>query len=791
MQRLFLSYNPQDLGLMQSLEAALRRKDPDARIFFAPKGLRPGGLWPEVQREIAEATAFLLLIGEKGIGPWQKFEYYDALDRRVTQPDFPVVLILLDGQPAPGLPFLRQIHWVITDDPPSEKSLAQVMDAVSGNSASPGELWRHFAPYRGLAAMTEADSGYFFGRERETIEVIRTLEGRPDKLPILLGDSGVGKSSIAQAGVLASLQRQSFPDNDSNAGPWPWALRDSRQWCFLNLKPGTEPLRALVESFMRTWQFDLTDARVLRQQAEWIEHLLGDKLSLSDLLDATEQRYQELGIAKPPAYFVYIDQGEELYLRAKERQRRRFSEVIAQGLADPRLYILMSMRTEFLAELQKDEPLYKAHRKIDVPPLREAQLREIVSRPAALLAAQFETLELVDIIMRRTAEDSVKDVGALPLLSYTLDDMWTRMVHRNDGVLRRSPLEPGYVLVERADVFLATHPDAEDQVRRIFTLKLATVHGAKPTRRRALRSEFSDEEWRLVSELADHPNRLLVTATPEGSETYAAVTHEAVLQRWGKVHEWIADEHEFLSWRTGLDAARRVWQATPDGSKDDTLLMGFALTQAQEWLARRTEDISTPERAFITNSIKYSEGTPAVRERTTFRKRPVPLPRGSKIFISYRRSDTGHVAGRIYDRLAREMPKNEIFFDVDAIPIGVNFKQHISSAVSSSAVMLVLVGGKWLSPSWKRSRWWFGLKLKEDFVQVEIESALDLGVPIVPLLVDSVVMPRVHDLPNSIAEFVLLNAAPIRSGRDFHNDMDQVLQTIMALRKRGISLKED
>jgi len=81
---------------MQSLEAALRRKDPDARIFFAPKGLRPGGLWPEVQREIAEATAFLLLIGEKGIGPWQKFEYYDALDRRVTQPDFPVVLILLD-----------------------------------------------------------------------------------------------------------------------------------------------------------------------------------------------------------------------------------------------------------------------------------------------------------------------------------------------------------------------------------------------------------------------------------------------------------------------------------------------------------------------------------------------------------------------------------------------------------------------------------------------------------------------------------------------------------------------
>ena len=111
-------------------------------------------------------------------------------------------------------------------------------------------------------------------------------------------------------------------------------------------------------------------------------------------------------------------------MRAEERQGRRFSEIIAQGIADPRLYTLMSMRADFLGELQKDEPLYKVHRKIDVPPLREAELHEVVSRPAELLSARFETAELADIITRRTIEDSVKDVGALPLLSYTLDDMW-------------------------------------------------------------------------------------------------------------------------------------------------------------------------------------------------------------------------------------------------------------------------------------------------------------------------------------------------------------------------------
>ena len=149
-------------------------------------------------------------------------------------------------------------------------------------------------------------------------------------------------------------------------------------------------------------------------------------------------------------------------------------------------------------------------------------------------------------------------------------------------------------------MFLAAHPKSEDELRRIFTLKLATVReGEEPTRRRAPRSEFSDQEWRLVSELADHPNRLLVTATSEAGETYAEVAHEALFRRWGKLREWIAAEREFLAWRAGLEAARRAWQATPDGAKNDALLMGAALTQAQSWLARRREDLPGADRDFI------------------------------------------------------------------------------------------------------------------------------------------------------------------------------------------------
>jgi hypothetical protein len=101
MRRWFLSYNSRDLALMEALEEALRRKDAGAEIFFAPKNLRAGGYWlPQLADAIAQATIFVLLVGEKGLGPWQVDEYYEARDRRVN-----TVLMLREGQPAPGLPF--------------------------------------------------------------------------------------------------------------------------------------------------------------------------------------------------------------------------------------------------------------------------------------------------------------------------------------------------------------------------------------------------------------------------------------------------------------------------------------------------------------------------------------------------------------------------------------------------------------------------------------------------------------------------------------------------------------
>jgi hypothetical protein len=328
MRRWFLSYHSPDQALAERLKTAIERKDSAARVFFAPTHLRAGGSWSEqLAQEIAEATAFILLVGAAGIGKWQVPEYDEALDKWVNSGrKFPLIVVLLEGQTAPGLQFLRQLHWIVTPDPASETDIARIFDATTGGGSSPGELWRYTSPYRGLEAMEEKDSDYFFGRKRETVEVLSALAGAPDRLPVLIGNSGVGKSSLAQAGVLAALKRQAWPEDAGAPNAWPKAFQDSRQWCFLSFKPGTDPLKALVESFLDTWQFAATDYERVKQQNGWIELLCDGKAALSDLIDATERRRKELDQPKPPASFLYIDQGEELYVRAEERQSRRFSE---------------------------------------------------------------------------------------------------------------------------------------------------------------------------------------------------------------------------------------------------------------------------------------------------------------------------------------------------------------------------------------------------------------------------------------------------------------------------------
>src|SRR5262249_34016142 len=125
-----------------------------------------------------------------------------------------------------------------------------------------------------------------------------------------------------------------------------------------------------------------------------------------------------------------------------------------------------------------------------------------------------------------------------------------------------------------------------------------------------------------------------------------------------------------------------------------------------------------------------------------------------KIFRSYRRQDSAGVAGRIYDRLRTHFGDDAIFMDLDSIPFGVDFREHITSAVDQRGVLLPVIGSNWAGEAGAPPR----IDDARDFVRIEIESALERNLPVIPILIDRAEMPGEADLPPSLARLAYRNA---------------------------------
>jgi outer membrane protein assembly factor BamD (BamD/ComL family) len=144
------------------------------------------------------------------------------------------------------------------------------------------------------------------------------------------------------------------------------------------------------------------------------------------------------------------------------------------------------------------------------------------------------------------------------------------------------------------------------------------------------------------------------------------------------------------------------------------------------------------------------------------------------IFISYRREDAADVTGRIHDRLRQHFGEDAIFTDVDKIPLGEDFRTHLDQKMSQCKVLLPVIGRNWLNAKDQQGR----LRLQDpgDFVRLEIESALERNIPVIPLLVHGIEMPSAEDLPEPLRTLAFRNATPIRRDPDFHKDMDRLIK---------------
>lgn len=148
-----------------------------------------------------------------------------------------------------------------------------------------------------------------------------------------------------------------------------------------------------------------------------------------------------------------------------------------------------------------------------------------------------------------------------------------------------------------------------------------------------------------------------------------------------------------------------------------------------------------------------------------------------RIFISYRRSDSAAVSGRIYDRLCLAFGEQAVFKDVDAIPPGANYPEMLNEEVSRCDVLLVIMGQQWLAA--READGQRRLDNPDDFVRIEIEAGLKRDtVLVIPVLVEAGEMPPAAVLPESLRPMYYRNAASVRNDPDFNRDMGRLITTI-------------
>ena len=152
-----------------------------------------------------------------------------------------------------------------------------------------------------------------------------------------------------------------------------------------------------------------------------------------------------------------------------------------------------------------------------------------------------------------------------------------------------------------------------------------------------------------------------------------------------------------------------------------------------------------------------------------------PVRAASRIFISYRRDDTAYAAGWLFDRLVDEFGPEQVFKDVDSIALGDDYVDAITAAVSSTDVLLALIGDKWLGMVDEHGE--RRLDDPDDFVRLEIEAALERDVRVIPILVEGARMPRSEQLPQSLAALARRQALELTSSR-FSSDTRTLLSVL-------------
>jgi hypothetical protein len=322
-------------------------------------------------------------------------------------------------------------------------------------------------------------------------------------------------------------------------------------------------------------------------------------------------------------FLLIVDQFEELYTLCSETKiRQAFLDTLLTGINTPpdreqglKSTILITLRADFLGQALLYRTLADALQDNDLKlgPMNRAELEAAIIEPAAKCGVTFEPglvsriLDDLGVTLSPDTTETTDDLslGRLPLLEFALTLLW-------EWQSKNQLTHTGYDAIGKVDGALASYADEiygqldapeRATMKRVMVQMVHPGAGTEDTRRLATREDLTEADWNLVQTLADA--RLIVTDQGNKGQETAEIIHEALIQHWSRLREWMAADRTFRMWQERLRGAIRQWQAS--NQDEGALLRGVPLAEAEGWLAERQDDLSQVEKAYIQTSIKARE----------------------------------------------------------------------------------------------------------------------------------------------------------------------------------------
>ena len=149
-----------------------------------------------------------------------------------------------------------------------------------------------------------------------------------------------------------------------------------------------------------------------------------------------------------------------------------------------------------------------------------------------------------------------------------------------------------------------------------------------------------------------------------------------------------------------------------------------------------------------------------------------------RVFLSYRRADDLFLAGRLRDRLAEDFGEENVFFDVDSVPPGTDFRDVTRERIDAADVVVALIGSRWDSTRLARTN---------DHVRIELGQSVRQHKPLIPVLIADTAMPAPDELPEELVTIAFLHALRIRPDPDFRDDSARLVEAITDAKERELA----